>query len=162
MSSQIGFGYGSESALTVTHLNSLASGSTWESAAQTNTTAVSSSPNIGYEDVQILVTVKTSSSSLASSPFCTVGLCGSIDGGTTWQDGVSGSEGTYTPGGNATVLGTINTPSTSTAYSMLFSVRLAVGAVPQEWVVTVTNSTGQALASSGNSVEIQGLYTQTS
>lgn len=183
--SDIGIGYGSESGLTVTHLNSLPDGSTWQSAAQTNTNAVAT--GIGSEDVQLLITVTPSTSGLSSNPYCTVALCASLDGGTTFTDGASSSEGTYTPAGNAIPLGTIVCaasgapafdigalqtspgaaigalrPKPGGQYSLSVSIGSVLGAVPQNWVVTVTNNTGAALASSGNSVEIQGPFTQTS
>lgn len=162
MSTQLGIGYGSESTLTIT-LNSLANGSAQQSTAITNTDGVDSSPSIGYDDILILLKIKTAASSVSSTGTVTVFIAGSLDGGTTYTGGASGSNASYTVNGNEIPLGIINANADATVYEAgPFSIKQAVGAVPQNWSIIVYNNTGAALDSSaGGSIQYQGTYTQT-
>lgn len=165
MSTEIGLAYGSVTSLSIaSNLASLANNSAIQSGSFTNTDAVSSSPAIGFEDVFIQVEVETGASGVSSSGFIALYVAVSIDGGSTFTGGASGTAGSYTITGDEIPLGIISANANGTKfYGGPFSLRAALGYMPQEWSIIVYNQTGATLnATSGNHLaQYQGTYTQT-
>lgn len=150
--------YASSSALTIT-LASLANGSARESTAVSNTTNL-------YLDALVTVKVKTASSGTSTTGYLTVFAYGSIDSGTSYSDGVTGTDASFTvaTAPNLRILGVVNVSANSTTYtSAPFSVAQAFGGtLPEKWGVVISNSTGAALDSTGgnHAVTFQGVNTQ--
>jgi hypothetical protein len=84
-------------------------------------------------------------------------LYGSIDGGVTYSDGATGTDGSYTATDTPQIfLGRLQTPTATTQYhSSLFSVQQAFGGnIPPRWGLLVHNTNGGALdATPGNFLE---------
>ncbi len=155
MASNLGQAYGTQSTLTCS-LNTLTNTSSRQSNALTNTNQVAT--GIGFRDVQILVKIKTGTGT-SSTGTVNIYVAGSIDGGTTYNGGASGSDGSYTVNGNEIPLGVIYANADATVYEGLFSVRLAIGAVPQNMSVIITNNSGASLdGSAGGTIQYQGIY----
>jgi len=124
--------YGSKTSVTI-GLNSLANGN----VATSNT--IDNSTNL-YQDYLIEITISGTASSTA---WLDVRLLPSMDGTNfgTWENGIP--------------LGTIDlSQNNQTAY---FSVLNAMFQAPKYFKIAVRNNTGNALASSGNSLSVQGI-----
>ncbi len=155
--------YVASSNLTVTNLNSVASSATWvagwESDAIDNTTNK-------YLDYRITAKITVASSGLAAGEI-RLYLVGMLDD-STWPDVFDGTESVETitdtemrdaicKPAAMTVTDTTNSdvyyldcPSAAAAFG---------GNLPAKFVIFITQSTGQNLASSGNQVTIKGSYT---
>jgi len=155
--------YGTSNQAITCTITSLASST---SGAGRSSTAVNNTSNL-WLDALVFAAVKTSSSALANDKAVYVYAYGTADGGTTYTDGITGSDANFT----ATVgtgqypmalrpLLTISTPSSSTTYDAgPVSVAQAFGGVlPDHWGVFVLNITGQNLDASVGSVWYQGIY----
>ena len=96
--------------ITVT-LASLTNGSYRQSAAIDNTSNL-------YFDAGMLLKVKTGASGTSSTGTVNIYAYGSSDGGTTYTDGASGSDASFTPTSptNLKLIGVINAVANSTAY----------------------------------------------
>lgn len=151
--SNIGLQYGSQGTLTIT-LASLGSTSGRQSSAITNTNGIAT--GIGFQDVEIIVQIKTGASGTSATGLVQVYIAGSLDGGSTFTGGAGASDAAYTTNGNEIPLGSINAVANGTTYiGGPFSIRQALGAVPQEWVVIVVNQTGHALDTTAGSFVVQ-------
>ena len=86
---------------------------------------------------------------------------GTVDGGTTYTEGATGSDAaiTLTSPTNARIIGIINIVANSTTYTGgPFSVAAAFGGtLPQKWGIIVLNSSGGTFDASTASVEYQGV-----
>lgn len=145
--------------ITLTALNSLANGSTWCGAKIDNTT------NLDLDE-QVTFVIKTGASGTLSTGYYGLYAYSCVGGTSTCTDGVSGSQGTFTPTSptNLLPLGSVgpgqgNAVANGTTYTFgAFSVAYTFGgAMPAQWGVCVTNSTGSAVAASGNSVVYDSL-----
>jgi hypothetical protein len=158
MPSPIELLYGSNGqAITVT-LNSLGS------AAARASTAVNNSSTL-FEDCLVEVTIKTGASGVAATGYVAIYAAGSVDGGTTYPDGATGTDGAVTQvvPPNSKLIGTLNCVANATVYkSNAMSVAAAFGGtLPQYFVIIVSNQTGAALdASAGGSAQFQGVQHQ--
>lgn len=92
-------------------------------------------------------------------------VAGSIDGGTTYSGGCTGTDGAYTdsPAGskqNLRYLGTVATEAGSGTYEFgPFSVAAAFGgSLPDHWVLVVENQSDSTLASSGHEIHYKPVY----
>lgn len=132
-------------------------------AAARASTAIDNSSNL-FLDALVFATIKTSGSALATVPYVNVYAYATVDGGSTYTEGASGSDGALTliSPTNLKLIGTISTPSISTTYKAgPFSVAAAFGGVlPEKWGVVVENKTGQSLDASIASLMYQGAYNQ--
>lgn len=139
-------------------LASLGSGSARQS------TVIDNSSNL-FVDTLVTIKVKTATVS-GNSPFVNVYAYGTADGGTTYSDGATGTDGaiTLSTPPNMRLIGTINAPASTTTYvGGPFSVAAAFGGVlPEKWGIVVENKTGAALdATEGNHAKFyQGVYQQ--
>jgi len=151
--------YGSSNvAITVT-LASLAN------AAYQQSTAVDNTSNL-YDEVKVQFKMKTGAV-VSGSPIIQVYLAESADGGTTYSDGATGTNGAMTPTSppNMKLLYTLACPVAATSYtSDPFYIKSAGGiwVMPDHWSVVFFNGTGGTLDSTGGnfSVFYEGLNTQ--
>ena len=136
----------SNNALTIT-LASLANNGQRASAAIDNTTNQDL-------DAAVMVKIKTGASSVSSTGTVNVYAYGSADGGTTYSDGIGGTDAgvTLTSPPNVKLIGLINAVANATSYvGGPFSVASVFGYLPGKWGIVVENGTGATLdATSGN------------
>lgn len=136
------------SAITIS-LASLANGAWRQSTFVDNTLA-----GVDYLDAWVQVNAKTGATAAGTIDLW---LYGSIDGGTTYSDNATGTDGAYTATDTPQIfLGRLQTPSVTTQYhSSLFSVQQAFGGnIPPRWGLLVHNTNGGALdATPGNFLE---------
>jgi len=142
--------YSTSASITIT-LNSLGSASARES------TAIDNSSNL-YKDAHVRVTVNVGS--VSGSPQVLVYSYGSEDG-TVYPDPATGSDAAITLETVPVMrlAAVIPTPTSSKAYEsdVISIARLYGGALPRKWGLVVVNSTGAALAGSGNSASYTGI-----
>ena len=156
--------YAASSNLTVTNLNSLGSSSTlvtgWESGAIDNTTNL-------YVDYLVSAKITVASASLSAGTIAMYAVAMLDD--STWPGGFDGTESAETTplddvGGTAAGARLLATAATDTTNSQVYylsptSVAAAFGGIcPAKFVIFITHSTGQNLASSGNQVTTKGIY----
>jgi hypothetical protein len=147
--------------MTVTNLHSLASSATagWQSDAVTNTSNL-------YLDDLWQFTLDFANTAAANDRAAYVFAAHSIDGGTTYTNPATGTEGTITlvdVTANAQampLLGLIPyTTTNEVAESRAFSMAATAGGVlPERFSVALINYSGAALAGSGNVVKHNGVY----
>ena len=159
MASPIGLEYGSNGVAVTCTLNSLAS------AAARGSSAIANTGTIPFEDYLVEVTIKTGASGTSATGYCAIYATGSVDGGTTYSDGATGSDAAVTlivpP--NSKLIGVLNCVANATVYkSNAMSVAAAFGGtLPQYVAIIVSNQTGHALdASAGGSIMYQGVQHQ--
>lgn len=148
---------GSTTAITIT-LNSLASSGTVGRAS----TAVDNSTNL-FLDAFVTVTLSQSASAVANDKSFYVFAYGSING-STYPEGVTGSDAAYTFAGAAGALttairliGVIPAVASANNTSPPFAVAPAFGGIlPYKWGIIVLNYGGQTLAASGNTAQYVG------
>jgi hypothetical protein len=144
------------SALVTITLASLGSGSWRQSASVDNSTKL-------YLDAKLIMKVKTGATAAGTVD---IWLYASADGGTTFSDGASGSDATFTPTAtpNLTFVTSIQTPTATTTYTSAVNSLAAVfgGDLPQQWGLAIKNTNGGALDSTeGNFLKsYQGIWFQ--
>lgn len=149
----------SNQTITIT-LNSLASSAT----AGRQSTAIDNSTNL-YIDALVQVNINMpGAGSVANDKCCYVYAYGTADGGTTYSDGVGGTDGAFTHSDppNLRLIGVVNCPTnTGTYHGGPFSVAAAFGGIlPDHFGIVVRNYTGLTLNASGNTAIYQGVYAQ--
>jgi hypothetical protein len=129
-------------------------------AAQQGSTAVDNTSNL-FLDALVQLTVKSASSGVSATGAVNIYAYGTANGGTSYSDGVSGTNGsvTLTSPPNVRLIGSINVVSTSTTYvSSPFSVAAAFGGIlPDHWGIVVENKTGATLDATVGSAWYQGI-----
>lgn len=141
--------FGSNTALTVTNLQSLGDNAYWQSAVIDNAT--------GAFTLEVFLTIATTTTAGSAAGRVDVFLAGSTDGGTDFAGGATGSQGTYTDAANTRVrqlrlIGTMPIDaSETTARTLKF--HMVAAQLPEDFSLVLGNQTGTALASSGNAVE---------
>lgn len=102
-----------------------------------------------YDDVLIQLKIKTNASSSSATGYANVYVYGTVDDGTTYSEGASGTDGALTlvSPTNLKPIGIINLVATATTYtSSLMSVAQAFGGkMPALWGIVVENKAGYAL-----------------
>lgn len=147
--------------LTVTNLNSLGSSATagWQSDAVTNTS------NLYLDDLfQITLDFANTAPANSKAVFCYAAH--SIDGGTTYTNPATGSEGTITLVDVTTTaqamrgLGTMpyTTADEVAASAAMSMAATAGGLLPERYSMALINHSGAALASSGHTVKHNGVF----
>lgn len=125
--------------------------------------AVDNSSNL-YLDALVTATIKTASSGVSATGNIAIYAYATVDGGTTYTEGASGSDAaiTLTVPTNAKLVGVINAVAISFTYTGgPFSIAAAFGGVlPQKWGIIVQNNTGAAFDATTASVEYQGVNLQ--
>jgi len=149
--------YSSATAITVTSVASLTSGSAAGSAVVDNSTNL-------YEDALVGVTIVTGASGTSSAGVVTVYAYSDVDGTPHYTDSVSGADATQTLTSptNLRVLGVINCVANATTYyGGRFSVARAFGGwLPKKWGIVLQNGAGATLGSSGSSANFIGVNGQ--
>jgi hypothetical protein len=125
-------------------------------------TAVDNTVNL-YTDALVQLTLVSASASVSTTGTVEVYAYGSVDGGASYDDGVTGVDGasTLTSPANMVRIGTVNVVAASTTYkSRLMSVAVAFGGVlPAKWGIVVLNKSGAALGT-GCAAQYQGMLLQ--
>lgn len=125
-------------------------------------TSIDNTTNL-FLDALVGITVKTASSGVSATGTVNVYVYGTSNG-TSFTDGVSGSDGTFTPTSptNLKLVGVVNTVANATTYvGGPFSVAVAFGGIlPASWGIVVENKTGAALDASVGSAWYQGVSGQ--
>ncbi len=125
---------------------------------QRQSTVLDNSSN-KFLDALLQLTIKTNSSGTSATGYVAVYLYSTADGGTTYSDGATGTDGTITltvpP--NMRLIGILNCVANSTTYKGVFQVA-AGGQLPEKWGIVVENKTGATLDASVGAAVYQGLY----
>ena len=115
--------------------------------AARQSTAVNESEALVHDEL-VQVRVKTGASGVSGTGTVLIYVYGSVDGGTTFTDGLSGTNGavTVTDASHMKLVALMNTIANSTTYvSHPFAVASAFGGrLPQRWGVVVRNLSGAA------------------
>ena len=134
------------------------------SSAGRECTVIDNSANL-YLDAFVAGKIKTQNSGSISSPSCVyVWAYGTVDGGTTYPDTVTGSDAAITmngPPNNLRLLGVINVAAINTTYSGgPWSMANVFGALPEKWGIVIQNDCGTAFSSTaGDHVwKYEGVY----
>lgn len=131
--------------------------------SQRQSTAVDNTSNL-YEDVTVQLVTKTASSATSATGVVNVYVLTSSDGGTTYGENAGASDAaiTLTAPPNAFLLFSLNTVANSTTYkSDAYSIKQALGFMPDHWVLVVENKSGATLDATGgnHSLKYAGLNT---
>ena len=151
--------YGTNGQTITITLASLANGSARQGVVVDNTGNT-------FIDALVFVKIKTGASGISASGNVSLYFYGTVDGGTLYTDGASGSDAGFTPTSPTNLLGVrvINAVATATQYyGGPFSVAAAFGGVlPDHWGVVIANNTGAAFDATGGNflVEYQGIEGQ--
>jgi hypothetical protein len=126
-------------------------------------TAIDNTSNL-YLDALVSVQVKTASSATSATGVVNVYAYGTVDNGTTYSDGASGTDGsiTLTNPPNMRLIGVINAVANSTTYTGgPWSVAAAFGGrLTAKWGIVVDNETGATLDASVGAAKYQGVWEQ--
>lgn len=130
---------------------------------QRGSTAVDNTTNL-FLDALVVVKIKTNAAGTSASGYISVYAYATADGGTTYTDGVSGTDGasTLTSPPNVILIGRVAAVANATTYvGGPFSVAAGFGGVlPDHWGIVVENKTGATLDASVGSSWYQGVYLQ--
>ncbi len=130
---------------------------------QRQSTAIDNTSNVFF-DALVFVKVKSNASGTSASGTVNVYAYGSADGGTTYTESATGSDGsiTLTSPPNVRLIGVINVVANSTTYNGgPFSVAQAFGGVvPDHWGIIIENKSSGTLDASVGSSWYQGVYGQ--
>jgi len=128
---------------------------------QRQSTAVDNTTNL-YLDALVFLKLKSNASSVSATGYANVYAYGTADGGTTYTDGASGTDGsiTLTSPPNMRLIGVINMVANAVSYDGgPFSVAQAFGGIlPDHWGIVVENKSGAAFDASIASAWYQGVY----
>lgn len=128
---------------------------------QRQSTVVDNTTNL-YLDALVTVRVKAAAASTSSTGFVRVYAYGTVDNGTLYTDGATGSDGsiTLTNPPNMRLIGVISVVADSATYvGGPFSVAAAFGGIlPAKWGIVVENKTGATLDASTGEAKYQGVY----
>jgi hypothetical protein len=127
---------------------------------QRGAAAIDNSSNL-FLDALVFVKAKTNAAGTLATGTINVYAYGTSDGGTTYSDGVTGTDAgqTLTSPPNLRLIGVINCVANSTTYEGgPFSVAAAFGGVlPEHWGIVIENKTGAALDGAVGSAWYQGV-----
>lgn len=145
--------YGSNNQSITITITSLANNGQQGSAAVDNTSNL-------YLDVLIVVIIKTNGSGTSATGVVNVYAAGTVDGGTNYTDGVTGTNAaqTLTTPPNTPLLGAINAVANAVTYvGGPWSLSGAFGGIiPDHWVIVVENKSSAALDGATGKAIYQG------
>ncbi len=125
--------------------------------------AVDNSSNL-YADALVFAKVAVGTRTIGSDKALYVYVYGTVDGGTTYTDGCSGSDAAFTRTDppNLIPLGTVNiTAQSTTNYGGPWSVAARFGGqLPQKWGIVVDNFCGITLSGTSGGSSNQHFYYQ--
>ena len=140
--------FGTNTALTVTNLHSLGNGAWWQSAVIDNGT-------IKGIWMEVFVTILTTTTA-GNNATCDIYMAGSVDGGTDFEGGASGTEGSYTVTANSedqlTLIGGMPVDASETTARTLKK-RFVVHDIGEDFSILIENNTGTAIGATVNAVE---------
>jgi len=144
-------------AMTIT-IASLTNGSAREGTAIDNTTDL-------FFDVKVTVKVKSGASGTSTSGSVNVYAYATVDGGSNYTSGCTGSDAAYSGRlNNLLYLGSIDVVANATTYSATFNLSRAFGygGIPAKWGIVIENQSGGTLDATGgnHSAIYQGVYAQ--
>ncbi len=146
----------SNQAITIT-ITSLANGNYRQS------TAIDNSTNL-FLDALVMCKVKSNAASTSGTGYVAIYGYGTADGGTTYDGGVTGTDGSYTVDvtpPNLVLIGILNLNANSTTVERTFTVATAFGGqLPQKWGIVVSNQTAATLDAAVGSCWYQGISAQ--
>lgn len=149
--------YGSNNQIITCTLTSLANNGQRGSAAIDNTSNL-------FLDALVFLKIKSGGSGTSASGYVNVYAYGTADGGTTYSDGVTGTDAgqTLTSPPNLRLIGVINMVANSTTYDGgPFSVAAAFGGIfPDHWGIVVENKSGGTFDGTTASAWYQGVEAQ--
>ncbi len=133
-------------------------------AAQRQSAAVDNTSNL-YTDALAAVQVKTGASGVSATGYVDVYAVATVDGGTTYSGGASGSDAAFSGSLSSCFrLGRLPTIANATTYNGgPWSVAAAFGgSLPDHWAIVVDNESGASLDSTeGNHLKkYEGIYGQ--
>lgn len=142
--------FGSNTALTVTNLQSLADEGYWQSATIDNGT-------VKGTWMEIFLTIVTTTTAGDANGAVIVFLAGSTDGGTDFAGGATGSEGTFADTANLDHrhmrrVGMRSCDASETT-ARTYKYHFLVKDLPEDFTLVVKNESGTTLASSGCACE---------
>lgn len=142
----------------VTSLNSLASAATWKSNAISGLDSSDTTNTNLYNSIVIAATIITATGTLGTTPVVNIYYAPSIPDGnlpetTGYTDGVTSGNGTWTP--PATPLSILIASITIDTVNVAKSGRWIINNPAPSGVIWIQNTSGLALASSGNSVWVK-------
>jgi hypothetical protein len=149
--------YAAETTLTIT-MTSLAN------AAARASTAVSNAASL-YDDVFLFFKILGAAAGVSATGYVNIYGYGSIDGGTTYPEGITGVDATVTLTAppNLVLLCQINLNTngkTATYGPISFRRQYGLDYLPPLWGIVVVNETGAALSAVNGSIEYQGITSQ--
>lgn len=159
MAGDINIKYGSNGQTVTCGFEGLTNNSARQSTAIDNTSNT-------FVDALIFIKIKTGGSGTAATGYANVYAYGTVDNGTTYSDGASGSDGsiTLTSPPNMRIIGIINIVANSTTYyGGPFSVAAAFnGVLPDHWGIVIENKCGGTLDSTAGNhfAKYQGIEAQ--
>jgi hypothetical protein len=128
---------------------------------QRQSTAIDNTGNL-FLDALVFLKVKSNASGTSATGSANVYAYGTSDGGATYSDGASGTDGsiTLTSPPNMRLIGVINMVANAIAYDGgPFSVAQAFGGIlPDHWGIVVENKSGAAFDASIASAFYQGVF----
>jgi hypothetical protein len=129
--------------------------------SQRQSTAIDNTSNLFIEAL-VFVTVKAGASSTSATGYVNVYAYGTVDGGSDYTDGATGTDGTITltvpP--NMRLIGTINVVANAATYKggpMAVSAAFG-GVLPDHWGIVIENKSGGTLDASVGAAIYQGVY----
>jgi hypothetical protein len=132
------------------------------SASSRESTSIDNSSN-KYLDALVMLQVKFANTAIGTDPWVYVYAYGTVDGGTTYPDAVTGSDAAITLNSptNLRLLGAVSAIQNLTRKGGPWSVAACLGGVlPERWGIVVRNSSGIALTGTeGDHAKLyQGVY----
>ena len=129
--------------------------------SQRQSTAIDNTTNL-YLDALVFAKIKSGASGTTATGTINIYAYGTADGGTTYTDGATGTDGaiTLTVPPNMRIIGVMNLVANATTYEAgPFSVAAAFGGIlPDHWGIVVENKTGGTLDGSIASTWYQGVF----
>lgn len=150
--------YGTNNQSITITLTSLASAAARASTVVSNTSVL-------YEDVYLFFTVNTAAAAVSATGYVNVYGYGSVNGGTTYPEGITGVDATVTLTSppNLVLIAQFNANTinaTKTFGPISFCRNYGLDRLPAQWGVVVVNQTGAAFSAVNGSVIYQGVNGQ--
>lgn len=147
--------YGTNGQTVTVTLTSLASSSMRQSTYVDNATNL-------FFNALVTASITLGSSGVSSTGVINIYAYASVDGGSLYSSGATGSDAAYsTEKLNLVLVASLDSNANSEVVSTTFDIASGFGGVmPERWGLVVENATGAALAASGHSIKYQGVYGQ--